>query len=303
MMLHRQREDAAIEKLGMQKQLEEKDAEIARLMQALKLAEARPTAPAAPTTRPMTADEKAVVVKIEKEQDDDLTYEVNVVHPWRTSKTVEAAWRWWNYPSNFYSRPLRERYEEKRFLVRHTRMICKVEKADKPAASPKSAKKSRGRQPSTDESPTTPEGETGKNDALQNCTRRMRRIMEAIHNLRRSENDADTAAVVKLLDHLGRAGLSTFSDALLVLRATAPIKAPTTADGKSTGIKGLHKQQHRKLTVAWGVVSAGYAEPDWGKKIFGDLWEEQATKVGSEAEATAGATAEFSAAGKRKRAG
>ncbi|CAI5520939.1 unnamed protein product [Closterium sp. Naga37s-1] len=147
MMLHRQREDAAIGKLGMQKQLEEKDAEIARLMQALKLAEARPTAPAPPTTRPMTAAEKAAAVKIEKEQGDDLTYEVNAVHPWRTSKTVEAAWRWWNNPFNFDSRPLRERYEEHRFLVRHTRMICKVEKGDKPAASAKSAKSSRGRQP------------------------------------------------------------------------------------------------------------------------------------------------------------
>ncbi|CAI5958999.1 unnamed protein product [Closterium sp. NIES-64] len=91
MMLHRQREDAAIEKLEMQKKLEEKDAEIAKLMQALKLAEARPT-PTAPTpSRPMTAAEKAASVKIKKEQDDDLTYEVNVVHPWRTSKTVEAA--------------------------------------------------------------------------------------------------------------------------------------------------------------------------------------------------------------------
>ncbi|CAI5522611.1 unnamed protein product [Closterium sp. Naga37s-1] len=253
MMLHRQREDAAIEKLGMQKQLEEKDAEIARLMQALKLAEARPTAPAPPTTRPMTAAEKAASVKIEKEQDDDLTYEVNVVHPWRTSKTVEAAWRWWNNPSNFDSRPLRERYDEHRFLVRHTRMICKVEKGDKPAASAKSAKSSR---------PTTEVGETGKNDALQHCTRRMRRIMEAVHDLRRSDDAADTAAVIKLLDHLGRAGLSTFSDALLVLRATPPIKVPTTADGKSVGIKGLDKPLARKLAVAWGVVTAGYMDAD-----------------------------------------
>ncbi|CAI5522612.1 unnamed protein product [Closterium sp. Naga37s-1] len=253
MMLHRQREDAAIEKLGMQKQLEEKDAEIARLMQALKLAEARPTAPAPPTTRPMTAAEKAASVKIEKEQDDDLTYEVNVVHPWRTSKTVEAAWRWWNNPSNFDSRPLRERYDEHRFLVRHTRMICKVEKGDKPAASAKSAKSSR---------PTTEVGEKGKNDALQHCTRRMRRIMEAVHDLRRSDDAADTAAVIKLLDHLGRAGLSTFSDALLVLRATAPIKVPTTADGKSVGIKGLDKPLARKLAVAWGVVTAGYMDAD-----------------------------------------
>ncbi|CAI5477060.1 unnamed protein product [Closterium sp. Yama58-4] len=182
-------------------------------------------------------------------------------------------------------------------------MIRKDEKADKPAASAKSAKSSRGRQPPTDECPTTPVGETGKNDELQNCTRRMRRIMEAVHNMRRSEDDADTAAMVKLLNHPGRAGLSTFSNALLVVRATAPIKAPTTTDGKSTGIKGLDKQQYRKLTVAWGVVSASYVEPDWGKKIFGDLWEERAKKVGSEAEATAGARAEFSAAGKRKRAG
>ncbi|CAI5995032.1 unnamed protein product [Closterium sp. NIES-64] len=216
MMLHRQREDVAIEKLGMQKQLEE-DAEIARLMQALKLADARPTAPTPPTTRPMTTAEKAAPVKIEKEQDDDLTYEVNVVHPWRTSKTVVA----------------------------------------------------------------------------------MRRIMEAVHDLRRSDDDADTAAVIKLLDHLGRAGLSTFSDALLVLRATPPIKVPTTADRNSVGIKGLDKPLARKLAVAWGVVTAGYMDTEWGKRLFGDLWEEHAKKAGLEAEATAGATG----AGKRKRAG
>ncbi|CAI5929838.1 unnamed protein product [Closterium sp. NIES-64] len=290
MMLHRQREDAAIEKLEMQKKLEEKDAEIAKLMQALKLAEARPTPSAPAPSRPMTAAEKAASVKIEKEQEDDLTYEVNVVHPWRTSKTVEAAWRWWNNPSNFDSRPLRERFDEHRFLVRHTRMICKVEKGDKPAASAKSAKSS---------SPTTEVGETGKNDALQHCTRRMRRIMEAVHDLRRSDDAADTAAVIKLLDHLGRAGLSTFSDALLVLRATPPIKVPTTADGKSVGIKGLDKPLARKLAVAWGVVTAGYMDADWGKRLFGDLWDEQANKAGLEAEATVGAIG----AGKRKRAG
>ncbi|CAI5933295.1 unnamed protein product [Closterium sp. NIES-65] len=263
MMLHRQREDVAIEKLGMQKQLEE-DAEIARLMQALKLADARPTAPTPPTTRPMTTAEKAAPVKIEKEQDDDLTYEVNVVHPWRTSKTVVA-----------------------------------VEKGDKPAASAKSAKSSRGRQPPTDGCRTTEVGETGKNDVLQHCTRQMRRIMEAVHDLRRSDDDADTAAVIKLLDHLGRAGLSTFSDALLVLRATPPIKVPTTADRNSVGIKGLDKPLARKLAVAWGVVTAGYMDTEWGKRLFGDLWEEHAKKAGLEAEATAGATG----AGKRKRAG
>ncbi|CAI5981571.1 unnamed protein product [Closterium sp. NIES-65] len=299
MMLHRQREDAAIEKLGMQKQLEENDAEIARLMQALKLAEAWPTAPTPPTTRPMTAAEKAAAVKIENLQDDDLTYEVNVVHPWRTSKTVEAAWCWWNNPSNFDSRPLRECYEEHRFLIRHTRMICKVEKGDKPAASAKSAKSSHGRQPPTNGCPMTEVGETGKNDALQHCTRQMRRIMEAVHDLRRSDDDADTAAVIKLLDHLGRAGLSTFCDALLVLRATPPIKVPITADGKSVRIKGLDKPLTRKLAVAWGVVTAGYMDAEWGKRLFGDLWEEQAKKAGLEAEATAGATS----AGKRKRAG
>ncbi|CAI5998068.1 unnamed protein product [Closterium sp. NIES-64] len=290
MMLHRQREDAAIEKLEMQKNLEEKDAEIAKLMQALKLAEARPTPTAPAPSRPMTAAEKAASVKIEKEQNDDLTYEVNVVHPWRTSKTVEAAWRWWNNPSNFDSRPLRERYDEHRFLVRHTRMICKVEKGDKPAASAKSAKSSR---------PTTEVGETGKNDALQHCARRMRRIMEAVHDLRRSDDAVDTAAVIKLLDHLGRTGLSTFSDALLVLRATPPIKVPTTADGKSVGIKGVDKPLARKLAVAWGVVTAGYMDADWGKRLFGDLWDEQANRAGLEAEATAGAIG----AGKRKRAG
>ncbi|CAI5514055.1 unnamed protein product [Closterium sp. Naga37s-1] len=253
MMLHRQREDAAVEKLEMQKKLEEKDAEIARLMQALKLAEARPTPTAPAPSRPMTDAEKAAAVKIEKEQDEDLTYE--------------------------------------------------VEKADKPAASAKSAKSSRGRKAPTDDCPTIEVGETGKNDALQNSTRRMKRIMETVYLLRRSENDADTTAVVKLLDHLGRAGLSIFSDALVVLRATTPMKVPTTADGKPTGIKGLDKPQYRKLAVAWGVVSAGYADPDWGKEIFGDLWEEQAEKVGLEAEATVGARAESSCAGKRKRAG
>ncbi|CAI5988631.1 unnamed protein product [Closterium sp. NIES-65] len=165
-----------------------------------------------------------------------------------------------------------------------------VEKGDKPAASAKSAKSSR---------PTTEVGETGKNDALQQCTRRMRRIMEAVHDLRRSDDAADTAAVIKLLDHLGRAGLSTFSDALLVLRATPPIKVPTTADGKSVGIKGLDKPLARKLAAAWGMVTAGYMDADWGKRLFGDLWDEQANKAGLEAEATAKAIG----VGKRKRAG
>ncbi|CAI5957770.1 unnamed protein product [Closterium sp. NIES-64] len=168
--------------------------------------------------------------------------------------------------------------------------VNRVEKGDKPAASAKSAKSSR---------PTTEVGDTGKNDALQHCTRRMRRIMEAVHDLRRSDDAADTATVIKLLDHLGRAGLSTFSDALLVLRATPPIKVPTTADGKSIDIKGLDKPLARKLAVAWGVVTAGYMDADWGKRLFGDLWDEHANKAGLEAEATAGAIG----AGKRKRAG
>ncbi|CAI5996937.1 unnamed protein product [Closterium sp. NIES-64] len=165
MMLHRQREDVAIEKLEMQKNLE-KDAHIAKLMQALQLAEARPTPTAPAPSRPMTDAEKAAAIKIKKEQDDDLAYKVDVVHPWRTSKTVEAAWRWWNNPSHVDARPLRECYAEPRFLVRHKCMICKVEKADKPAASPKSAQSSRGRKAPTDDSPTTAVGESGKNDAL-----------------------------------------------------------------------------------------------------------------------------------------
>ncbi|CAI5968810.1 unnamed protein product [Closterium sp. NIES-64] len=249
MMLHRQREDAAIEKLEMQKKLEEKNTEIARLMQALKLAEARTTPTAPAPSGPMTDAEKAAAVKIEKEQDDDLMYEVNVVHPWRTSKTVEAAWRWWNNPSHVEAWPLCEGYKEPRFLI---------------------------------------------------STRRMKRIMEIVHFLRRSDNDVETAAVVKLLDHLGRAGLSTFNDALMVLRATTPMKVLTTADGKPTSIKGLDKPQYRKLAVVWGVVSAGYADPKWGKDIFGG--EEQAKKVGLEAKTTAGARAESSGPGKRKRA-
>ncbi|CAI6010788.1 unnamed protein product [Closterium sp. NIES-65] len=283
MMLHRQREDAAIEKLEMQKKLEEKNAETARLMQALKLTEARTTPTAPAPSRPMTDAEKAAAVKIEKEQDDDLMYEVNVVHPWRTSKTVEAAWRWWNNLSHVEARPLCEGYEEPRFLVRHTRMIYKVEKADKPAVSAKSAKSSRGRKASTDDCP------------------RVKRIMEIVHFLRRSDDDVETAAMVKLLDHLGRAGLSTFSDALMVLRATTPMKVLTTADGKPTSIKGLDKPQYRNLAVVWGVVSAGYADLEWGKDIFGG--EEHAKKVGLEAKTTAGARAESSGAGKHKRAG
>ncbi|CAI5992601.1 unnamed protein product [Closterium sp. NIES-64] len=118
-------------------------------------------------------------------------------------------------------------------------------------------------------------------NAKQGEMRRMRRAMEAVRRFRSSDGEADTAAVIKKLDELVASGIVTFCDALKIIDADA---LPIRTEG-NLGIKGLSKGEKPKLTVAWGLVAAGYMTHKWGEDMFPTTWEEQKAVA---AEAAAG---------------
>ncbi|CAI5994867.1 unnamed protein product [Closterium sp. NIES-65] len=228
--------------MKVEKELEEaraaiaaRDAEISRLMEELKISEARRApAPQAPS-RPTTLEEEAAAAAKQAQLDADAHYEALVVNPWRKVETVAEAWRFWNCPTTTDRRHLCDRINEPGFIGRHSLL----------GKSSASAKR----------------GEM----------RRMRRAMEAVRRFRSSDGEADTAAVIKKLDELAASGIVTFCDALKIIDAdTLPIRT----EG-NLGIKGLSKGEKPKLTVAWGLVAAGYMTHKWGEDMFPTTWEEQ----------------------------
>ncbi|CAI6004109.1 unnamed protein product [Closterium sp. NIES-64] len=233
------------EQLGamkVEKELEEardaiaaRDAEISRLMEELKISEARRApAPQAPS-RPTTLEEEAAATAKQAQLDADAHYEALVVNPWRKAETVAEAWRFWNCPTTTDRRRLCDRINEPGFIGRHSLL-----------------------------------GKSSAN-AKRGEMRRMRRAMEAVRRFRSLDGEADTAAVIKKLDELAASGIVTFCDALKIIDADA---LPIRTEG-NLGIKGLSKGENPKLTVAWGLVAAGYMTDKWGEDMFPTTWEEQ----------------------------
>ncbi|CAI5458389.1 unnamed protein product [Closterium sp. Yama58-4] len=230
-----------MKQIKVEKELEEaratvvaRDAEIARLMEELKISEARriPDPPA--PSRPATLEEEAAAAA-KQAQSDDARYEGLVVDRWRKAETVVEAWRFWNCRTTTDSWRLCDRINEPGFIGRHSLL----------------------RKSST--------------NAKQGEMRRMRRAMEAVCRFRASDGEADTAAVIKKLDELAASGIVTFCDALKIIDADA---LPIRTEG-NLGIKGLSKGEKPKLTLAWGLVAAGYMTHKWGEDMFPTTWEEQ----------------------------
>ncbi|CAI5960514.1 unnamed protein product [Closterium sp. NIES-65] len=240
--LAHERHKATLKQMKVEKELEEaraaiaaRDAEIARLMEELKIFEARRApAPQAPS-RPTTLEEEAAAAAKQAQLDADAHYEALVVDPWRRAETVAEAWRFWNCPTTTDRRRLCDRINEPSFIGRHSLL-----------------------------------GKSSAN-AKQGEMRRMRRAMEAVRRFRSSDGEADTAAVIKKLDELAASGIVTFCDALKIIDADA---LPIRTEG-NLGIKGLSKGEKPKLTVAWGLVAAGYMTHKWGEDMFPTTWEEQ----------------------------
>ncbi|CAI5952185.1 unnamed protein product [Closterium sp. NIES-65] len=233
---------ATLKQMKVEKELEEaraaiaaRDAEISRLMEELKISEARRApAPQAPS-RPTTLEEEAAAAAKQAQLDADAHYEALVVDPWRRAETVAEAWRFWNCPTTTDRRRLCDKINEPGFIGRHSLL-----------------------------------GKSSAN-AKQGEMRRMRRAMEAVRRFRSSDGEADTAAVIKKLDELAASGIVTFCDALKIIDADA---LPIRTEG-NLGIKGLSKGEKPKLTVAWGLVAAGYMTHKWGEDMFPTTWEEQ----------------------------
>ncbi|CAI5990498.1 unnamed protein product [Closterium sp. NIES-65] len=240
--LAHERHKATLKQMKVEKELEEaraaiaaRDAEISRLMEELKISEARRApAPQAPS-RPTTLEEEAAAAAKKAQLDADAHYEALVVDPWRKAETVAEAWRFWNCPTTTDRRRLYDRINEPSFIGRHSLL-----------------------------------GKSSAN-AKQGEMRRMRRAMEAVRRFRSSDGEADTAAVIKKLDELAASGIVTFYDALKIIDADA---LPICTEG-NLGIKGLSEGEKPKLTVAWGLVAAGYMTHKWGEDMFPTTWEEQ----------------------------
>ncbi|CAI5960670.1 unnamed protein product [Closterium sp. NIES-65] len=98
--LAHERHKATLKQMKVEKELEEaraaiaaRDAEISRLMEELKISEARRApAPQAPS-RPMTLEEEAAAAAKHAQLDADAHYEALVFDPWRKAETVAEAWR------------------------------------------------------------------------------------------------------------------------------------------------------------------------------------------------------------------
>ncbi|CAI5953491.1 unnamed protein product [Closterium sp. NIES-65] len=110
--LKKEVERSALEKLGYQETIEKQNdtivsltAELARLTEALRGTGAKRD-DGKPPPPPQTAEE--------------ASYELNVVQPWRDSKTVRDAWRLWNSATANDTRRLCDRVAEPGFIDRHT---------------------------------------------------------------------------------------------------------------------------------------------------------------------------------------
>ncbi|CAI5498706.1 unnamed protein product [Closterium sp. Naga37s-1] len=248
-----ERERSAVQKIDLEEDIEKRDAiiatltaEITRLTEALRVSEARRMPEASPAANEQSprdggsADSASTGSGAKKppkppQTVEEASYELNVVQPWRDATTVRDAWRLWTSCTSADTRRLCDRFAEPGFVDRHTLL----------------------------------KGAT--QGALEKRVRRMMKVIDAVHHLRRSDGEADTEAVVAALNKIVAPGIGTFSDALTVLNADAV--ATYSQPGK--GVKGLGKREFSKLRVACAFVARGLKPEQWVADLFPDTWKEQ----------------------------
>ncbi|CAI6006551.1 unnamed protein product [Closterium sp. NIES-65] len=260
--LKKEDERSAIEKLGFQETIEKQNdtiasltAELARLTEALRVSEARRMPAAPPSATDQTPGEGGSADSANTgtgaKRDDgkpppppqtaeEASYKLNVVQPWRDSKTVRDAWRLWNSATANDTRRLCDRVAEPRFIDRHTLL----------------------------------KGAT--QGAVNMRVRRMLKAMDAVRQLRASDGDADTETVVDALNTIAAPGIGTFCDALTVLN---PETAPTMSKEPGMGVKGLGPKVVSKLRLACALVALELKPTTWVDRLFPDTWEEQMPKT------------------------
>ncbi|CAI5989938.1 unnamed protein product [Closterium sp. NIES-65] len=260
--LKKEVERSALEKLGFQETIEKQNdtiasltAKLARLTEALRVSEARRMPAAPPSATDQTPGEGGSADSANTgtgaKRDDgkpppppqtaeEASYKLNVVQPWRDSKTVRDAWRLWNSATANDNRRLCDRVAEPGFIDRHTLL----------------------------------KGVT--QGALNMRVRRMLKAMDAVRQLRASDGDADTEAVVDALNTIAAPGIGTFCDALTVLN---PETAPTMSKEPGMGVKGLGPKVVSKLRLACALVALELKPTTWVDRLFPDTWEEQMPKT------------------------
>ncbi|CAI5977988.1 unnamed protein product [Closterium sp. NIES-65] len=260
--LKKEVERSALEKLGLQETIEMQNdtiasltAELARVTEALRVSEARrmPTAPPSATEQAPgeggSADSANTVTGAKRDDGkpppppqtaEEASYELNVVQPWRDSKTVRDAWRLWNSATANDTRRLCDRVAEPGLIDRHTLL----------------------------------KGAT--QGALNMRVRRMLKAMDAVRQLRASDGDADTEAVVDALNTIAAPGIGTFCDALTVLN---PEMAPTMSKEPGMGVKGLAPEVVSKLRLACALVALELKATTWVDRLFPDTLVVQMPKT------------------------
>ncbi|CAI5959139.1 unnamed protein product [Closterium sp. NIES-64] len=106
--------------------------------------------------------------------------------------------------------------------------------------------------------------------------REAKTVMDAVRQLRASDGDADTEAVVETLHRIAASGIGTFADALTVLK---PGTAPMLSKEPGLGVKGLGPKVVSKVRLACALVALNLKQIDWIKTLFPDTWEEQMPKT------------------------
>ncbi|CAI5955422.1 unnamed protein product [Closterium sp. NIES-64] len=244
--LKKEVERSALKKLGLQETIEKQNdtiasltAELTRLTEALRVSEARRMPAAPPSATDQTpgeggsADSANTGTGVKRDDGkpppppqtaEEASYELNVVQPWRDSKTVRDAWRLWNSATANDTRRLCDRVAEPGFIDRHTLL----------------------------------KGAT--QGALNMRVRRMLKAMDPMRQLRASDGDADTEAVVDALNTIAAPGIRTFCDALTVLN---PETAPTMSKEPGMGVKGLGPKVVSKLRLACALVALELKPTTW----------------------------------------
>ncbi|CAI5523883.1 unnamed protein product [Closterium sp. Naga37s-1] len=171
---------------------------------------------------------------------EEASYELNVVQLWREAKTVRDAWRLWNSATATDTCRLCDRFGEPGFVDRHTLLLGATQ------------------------------------GALNMRVRHMLRVMDAVRQLRASDGDADTEAVVDALHRIAAPGIGTFADALTVLK---PGTAPMLSKEPGMGVKGLGPKVVSKLRLACELVALNLKPTVWVETLFPDTWVEQMPKT------------------------
>ncbi|CAI5508629.1 unnamed protein product [Closterium sp. Naga37s-1] len=206
-----ERERSAVEKIDLEEKIDMRDATIASL-----------TAEITRLTEALHTDEEA-------------SYKLNVVQPWRNATNVRDAWRLWTSCTSADTRRLCDRFTEPGFVDRHTLL------------------------------------DGASQGALGMRVRRMMKVIDAMRQLCLGDGEADTEEVVDALNKIAAPGIGTFSDALTVLNADTV----ATFAGPGKGVKGLSKGQVSKLRVACAFVARGFKLEKWVADLFPNTWEEQ----------------------------